>query len=184
MSNEAVYIPDILEEIVGKVDTALFPTLEQRIYFMFGHPLEIVARLQELTKATGPSRGKKYPLVALFTDIPVVKDVNGFYGRAKLQMVIANITEQNLTAAQRLAKNFKPLLQPIKEELLLQISQHVQFTEPGELFYTEIERYYWGKNGLYGNTGNIFNDFIDCIELRDIQVTVKNKICTTIKNNL
>lgn len=176
----AVYIPDVMKMVVDRVNTA--DPIGKSVYYMFGHPLEITARLQEMSK--NPSKPDKYPLIALFTDIAIVNDkLVGFYGAAKFSMVIATITKQTYTAEQRKEINFKPVLQPIKEELINQISRHAQFTNRDELIYTEIERYYWGRNGLYGNTGNIFNDFIDCIELQNISVNVLKKICTTIKSN-
>lgn len=176
-----VYIPDAIKEVVQWVDSALYPTLTQHVYFMFGHPLEIVTRLQEMSN--DPAAPKKYPLVALFTDIPVNKNTDGFYGSARLQIVIATLTEPNLTAQERLDQNFRPILQPIKEQFLKELSRHAQFSSEGEFEYTEIERYYWGRQGLYGNTGNIYNDFVDCIELQNVQVNINTKICSTIKSN-
>lgn len=176
MAKGPVYIVEHMAEVVAKVNTKLLPKLGKEIYYMYGHPLELVNRLSEMTQS--PVHGnKKYPIVLLFTDIPIVKDKVGYYGDARLQIVIANITEPDYDAPKRLETNFKPILQPIKVELLEQLSRHRQFTHEGELQYTEIERYYWGKAGLYGNTGNIFNDFLDCIELQDVLITVKNFIC-------
>lgn len=178
-----------MDEIGGAVtnaDAVLFPMLSKHLHYEFGHPLEIVQTLQEMT--TSPTKqALKYPLVALFTDILVNNDnvPDGWYGDAAITIIIATMTTNTDKAAQRLEKNFKPILQPIKMELLKQISLIKQFsTGAGELKYKEIEHYYWGKEGLYGREGNIFNDYIDAIELRDVKIRIKPKICQTIKNSL
>jgi hypothetical protein len=176
-----VNVVEEMQVVVSKVAAKL----GRPVYYMFGHPVEIVNRLQEMTNSPS-EKDKKFPLVVLFTDIAIPRNQTiGFYGKAKLQIIIANYTEQNYDSPDRLANNFKPILQPIKEELLNQISRHKQFTFEEAVEFTEIERYFWGKQGLYGNTGNEFNDFIDCIELKDVSVTIKNNICSpTLSNHL
>jgi len=176
----AVYVMDEMQAAVANVASKLGTP----VYYMFGHPSEIVQNLTEMTAA--PSKANlKYPLVALFTDILVDANKDGFYGDARLTLIIATMTKPEYKAAQRLANNFKPILQPIKCELVDQISRVKQWqpTGGGELRYKEIEHYYWGKDGLYGSDGNIFNDFIDAIELRDVMVTIKPKICSTLKKS-
>lgn len=165
-----IYLKEEVQTIVSKI--TITP-----LYYMFGHPLEVVDRLQELTNSP-TEKDKKYPLIALFADIPIDKRKPiGFYGSAKLTIIIATLTDPKYTAEQRIEKTFKPILQPIKEQLVNLIYRHKQFSFEDELNYTEIEHYYWGKQGLYGNVGNIFNDYIDAIELKDIEVLIKNKIC-------
>jgi hypothetical protein len=173
MSIPHVDIPLEVGEVVSRVQAAL--ALPQLVY-LWGHPLEIVNTLQEYTK-NSVKEVQKFPLVALYTDIPVRKHspADGFFGLARLHIIIANLTKREYKAPERLTLNFQPILQPIKEELVKQIDRHGQWTRLGELQYEEIERYYWGKQGLYGNDGNIFNDYIDCIELRDIQINIYNK---------
>lgn len=165
-----IYLKEEVGTIVSKITTT-------PLYYMFGHPLEIVGRLQEITQST-TDKDKKYPLIALFADIPIDKTGPvGFYGRAKLTIIIATLADPNMTAEQRIEATFKPILQPIKEQLVDQLFKHKQFSFADELKYWEIEHYYWGRQGLYGNTANIFNDYIDAIELRDIDILIKNKIC-------
>lgn len=174
MRDEHVDIAIEFGLVVPRVQAAL--GLAQLIY-LWGHPLEIVTTLQEYTK-NPVKESRKFPLIALFTDIVVRRHQPiGFFGSVRLNMVIANITKPEYKAAERLAVNFQPILQPIKEELIRQIDRHPQWTHGGEVTYEEIERYYWGKQGLYGNQGNIFNDYIDCIELREINLNIKKKQC-------
>lgn len=168
-----IYIVEEMEAIVAKVNTALsdanFGTLP--VYYMYGHPKEIAIRLQELTNSPSEAH-KKFPLIILFTDITIDKSLIGFYGSTSLRMLIANFTLPEYTSVQRTEINFKPILHPIKKELLNQIDRHSLFTYEDELTYKETDMYYYGSRI---NDKNIFNDHIDAIELRDIQLNIKNK---------
>lgn len=168
-----VYIVEEMEAVVAKVNTALttanFGTTP--VYYMYGHPKEIANRLQELSNS--PTEGnKKFPLIILFTDITIDRSLIGFYGSTSLRMLIANFTLAEYTSNQRTEINFKPILHPIKKELLSQIDLHGQFTYENELTYKETDMYYYGSQI---NDKNIFNDRIDAIELRDIKLNIKNK---------
>ncbi len=166
--------PVYIVEEVAAVVTATATKLGLPVYYFFGHLREITLRLQELTNST-TQKGKMFPAVILFTDIPVrVGQPMGFYGQANLNLIIANWTEQKYTSTERLEKVFKPILYPIKKEFLNQFYKHINFTFPGELQYTEIDRYYYGSTI---ENKNVFNDYVDCIEIQNLQVTINNKTC-------
>lgn len=171
--DETIYIVEEMEAVVAKVNTALtdanFGTTP--VYYMYGHPKEIAIRLQELTNSPTEAN-KKFPLIILFTDITIDRSLVGFYGSTSLRMLIANFTLPEYTSVQRTNINFKPILHPIKKELLNQIDRHAQFTYEDELEYKETDMYYYG---CQINEKNIFNDHIDAIELRDIKLNIKNK---------
>lgn len=171
--DETIYIVEEMASVVAKVNTALtaanFGTTP--VYYMYGHPMEINNRLQKLTDS--PTEGsKKFPLIILFTDITIDKSVVGFYGSVSLRMLIANFTLPEYISEQRTEINFKPILHPIKKELINQIDRHDRFTYEDELIYKETDMYYYGSEI---NKANIFNDRIDAIELRDIKLNIKNK---------
>lgn len=162
-----------MEAIVAKVNTALTEAnfAIRPVYYMYGHPKEIAIRLQELSNS--PAEGsKKFPLIILFTDITIDRSLIGFYGSTSLRMLIANFTLPEYTSPQRLEINFKPVLHPIKKELINQIERHGQFTYEDELSFKETPMYYYGSQI---NNENIFNDRIDAIELRNIKLNIKNK---------
>ncbi len=176
------YIEEQMAVIVARTNTALaaavtagdlpgsFPS---EVFYMYGHYVEVISRLKQLSDSKD-LKNKKYPLIVLFTDIPITPPGFGFFGKAKLQMVIVHYTDQNYHAPDRLNNVFKPILEPIKKELLNQISLYEDFTRPTELAYTHIRHYFWGSNL---NQKNPFDDRLDAIELRDIDITIKNKIC-------
>jgi hypothetical protein len=165
----------IVEELSNVVD-ATRALYGKDLYYLYGHPVEIVQRLQEMSNSK-TSKQKKFPLIALFTDIPINVENEGFQGKAILHIIIATTTEPNYTAPQRLEKTFKPILYPIRDLFLSSFQKHRQFTFEEGMKYTTTDRYYWGKQGLYGNDGNMFNDHIDAIELQDLHVNIKNNFC-------
>lgn len=170
-----VYIVDEIAEVVTKVNTALTAASfsHRPVYYMYGHPREIANRLTGLTNSPTEAH-KKFPLVILFTDITIEKDTPGFYGSARLRMLVCNYTEANYTSEQRTELNYKPIIHPIKDELLNQLSLHQQFTYEGELRYSETDMYFYGSQI---NDKNVFPDRIDATELKDIRINIKNKIC-------
>lgn len=168
-----IFIVDEMAAVVAKVNTALAPMV---IYYMYGHPKEIVGRLQEKAKST-TKKDTAFPLICLLTDIPEEHGPAGFYSEVKLNIIICTSTQQNFRSEERTTSNFKPILYPIKDELLKQVARYPQFGPARELNYRSIDRYFWGKNGLYGSEGNIFNDYIDAIEIQNLQITILNKIC-------
>lgn len=169
-----VFIVEEIGAVITKVNTALTAeSFGKTVYYMYGHPKEITNRLQELSNST-TQKDKKFPLVILFTDITITHDTPGFYGSALLRMLVCNITEPTYISEKRTEVNFKPVLHPIKEELLNQLERHQQFTFQDELTYRETDMYYYGSQI---NDKNIFNDYIDAIELSNIKINIKNKIC-------
>lgn len=174
MAYKDVILVEEVRTVVAAVNTALaakqFP---HTVYYMYGHPKEINNRLQELSNS--PTEGaKKFPLIILLTDIPIRKDIIGYYGSASMHFLICNLTEATYTSEQRTAINFVPVLHPIKATLIEAIGKHKQFTYPGELTYVETDCYYYGSEI---NSKNIFNDRIDAIDISNLQVNIKNIIC-------
>lgn len=171
--DETIYIVEEMAAIVAKVNTALTATSFDTtpVYYMYGHPMEINNRLVELSGS--PTEGhKKFPLIILFTDITIDRSLIGFYGSVSLRMLIANFTLPEYISEQRTEINFKPILHPIKKELINQIDRHARFTYEDELTYKETDMYYYGSQI---NNKNVFSDRIDAIELRDINLNIKNK---------
>jgi hypothetical protein len=141
------------------------------LQYFHGHPLEIINTLSKRNK--GRFVNEKFPFVALFQDFPEKADDTGT--TATLHLIIANKTRQTYKAAERYEHNFIPILYPIWEALYnrVKVSRYVEYVNPE---YTKTDRVFWGREGLYGNEGNIFNDFIDAIEIQNFIVKFK-KLC-------
>lgn len=141
-------------------------------YYMHGHPIEIVANLKELNQSPAYSL-RKYPLIALFQDFDETVTKVGV--EVSLNIIIANITKPTYKAKDRYIHNFEPVLYPLltKLEKAITRSNVVEFMDDD---YTKTDRLYWGRQGLYGNDGNIFDDHIDAIEINNLNLRFKN-IC-------
>lgn len=175
------YIVDIFKDIADATSDALEAQVVTGTYpinYIYGHPLEVIETLKDMTSDMSYS-AVKYPLIALFTDFPERKGEEGIESEVTLNIIIATRTNNNLTAPDRYANTFKPVLYPIYKEFLYKIFKSQKFTVNSEttIPHTKTDRLYWGRTGLYGNTGNLFNDFIDAIEIENMTLKLKQKIC-------
>ncbi len=152
------------------------------VYFDDGHPLEIVNRLQEKLKIDA-EREKRFPLIMLFHDIKQTRNSNVFYGDIAPNLAFASLTSPNYSTAERYANNFEPILSPIYWEFFRQLGKSGYFHNAlAQVNHDRIDRVFWGKTGLYGNTGNQFNDYLDCIEVSIPKLTVKQQFCKPFKS--
>jgi hypothetical protein len=97
-----------------------------------------------------------------------------------VQFIIAVPTEIEYTMAERRDKNFLPFLYPIYAEFIKQLAVAPELGMPGELLlkHTKTDRPYWGGGDQIGNgTANLFNDFIDAIQIRNLKLNIKQKTC-------
>ena len=169
---KSVVVVDLFSQIVTKISDKF----DYDINYMHGHPLEITSSLTDLTNSATLSE-KKYPLIALFQDFPETK--GGDFTNIELNLIIAINTDNTLKAGDRYVSSFKPYLYPIYDALLEAIARSGFFNETNvsEISHIKLDRLYWGRNGLYGNSANIFNDYIDCIEIQKLKLKVKPLKC-------
>lgn len=176
-------IVNIMQEVVADVSTVLTPQLQlidnkiTGIHYIYGHPQDIVEELTQKSK-TEANKFDRYPLIGLFLDIAEEKgDGNSaIESTASLNGFIATQTSPSLKPFQRTRDKFIPILYPIYEELLRQITRHKDIAETvvSQIPHNKYDRYQWGKGGLeyYDNRGtkNIFNDAIDAVEFTDLKI--------------
>lgn len=176
---------DVFKDIVERVSNKLTPQLQAYdslitgVHYDHGHPLEIVETLTQKDKSN-TYRWKKYPLVALLQDFPEQNTGEPSEGpRPVFHIIIVNHTRPTYKAIERYDKNFKPILYPIYEELLRQINRERIFFTYGmtTIPHVKFDRLYWGREGLWGKEGNIFNDWVDAIEIRDLKLKTHLNYC-------
>lgn len=167
------YIPDLIGDVVTKVSTAM----QSSIYYDFGHYSEVVKNLDERDKNI--TNKAKYPLVWLVMDFEEqMGSKSGAYAELSLQLIIATDTNADYDMKQRRDNSFLPVLYPIYSELLNQFSKSTVFGMPATIEHTKVDRPYWGVQGGLGNgAANLFNDFIDAIQLKNFKVNIKRKVC-------
>ena len=182
---KAFIIVDEFKDIVEKVSAKLTPAFKAldanitNVHYDHGHPSEIIETLKQKDD-TVKFRFDKYPLIALFQDFPeAVKPVTGIRAEVTLNLIIARPTLPEYKAAERYEMNFRPYLYPAYFELLEQIHKSKAFMTKGPdlIEHVKIDRLYWGREGLFRNQGNIFNDWLDCIEIKNLKLKVNTKLC-------
>jgi len=178
---DSKYLVDVFEEIVCDV-RADYDTNNVLPYYLYGHPLDINNVLTQ--KAKSPEfRYKRYPLIALMQDFTETHDSFAYFYTVSPKILILNYTEQNYNSKQRYENVFKNILYPIYDELIQNIldSNLIDVTVIEDLTHTKTDRLYWGKVGIQGSQGKIFNDFLDAIEIDFTELKVIRQLepCTS-----
>lgn len=167
-----VNVVDVFGDIVSKIRLRYDKKSNLRPFYLHGHPLEIVNTLKQYT-ASPQFRLKKFPLVALFEDFEATHHQGMFKTIATVNVVILTDTDKNYDAKTRYEKSFNTILTPIYNLLLEElVLSRTLCTPREEIKHTPINHLYWGKSGLYGNSGNMFDDYIDAIELKNLELKV------------
>lgn len=134
-------------------------------YYMHGHPLEIVNRLNKKNKNI--YNYQKYPLIALFQDFEEPIGDESEYTNISPRLIIANLTDPNIDASDRYDRNFRDILYPLYYRFIHEIWRSNKFNVPSprKVPHTKIDRLYWGTSAAQGNESNLHDDFIDAIEI-------------------
>lgn len=173
-------VVDYIGQIVSKVSAKLIADFKEidplitGVHYLHGHPKEVIETLAQRDKSE-KFMFDKYPLIALFQDFPE-KVVNNYSVEVNLNIVFCKSTLPDYKANERYGKNFYPFLYPMYEEFMKALFKHPNTTKYHSE-YTKIDRLFWGKSGLYGNTGNTFNDHLDALELVNLKILINNLTC-------
>lgn len=178
-----IVLVDKLREIVAKVSDALTPSLSlvnphiTGVHFEHGHILEVVETINERAKMEA-TRYSNYPLVVLVQDYKsAMFPALGVQEKATVRMLILNFTDAAKKAEDRKRDNFEPILWPIYERLVIELQNHPSFFNYSEPAHTKTDHYFWGREGVLGNTGGIFGDWVDCVEIENLELKIKTKTC-------
>jgi len=152
--------------------------------YLYGHRLQINNQL--LRQQQNPAKKEqRYPLIALFLDIeePVINGVINY----KLNLVIGAKTDPNYSTEARYQDNkpFKSVLYPLYYAFMQSLSDSGLFMWPGVADmpkHSKIDRPFWGVSiadelGVKKNEANIFNDFLDAIQIKNLEINQKLKTC-------
>jgi hypothetical protein len=153
--------------IIGEIVAGMRAQGSKEPYYEFGHPLEIIETLRSKSEASS-LKYEKYPLVALFMDIKEKKGGLLIDREAEVTVLFITDTLPEYKAAERLEKTFNPILIPLWEQFKDGLKKHPYIhVDKGVLDISEYtEHMFWGKNGIYGTDGNIFDDRLDAIEVK------------------
>ena len=170
--------PDILPIIKANEVAAGIPSLIDTIDYQYGHAVELIQTLAQLDK-TDQYRRLKYPLIWVVMDFPVKRGNYNWYGIATLNIVIAHQTEATDKMMDRMTKVFKPVLYPLYYALMDGFAAHDLINENTAdiIQHTQWDRGYMGNITNNGNTANKLNDYVDAIEITNLNLTILNNNC-------
>lgn len=175
---EKVYTPeienivDVIGDVIGDIQGEYDLVSNEKPYYEHGHPIEIVNTLLEKTE-NNVLKFKKFPLIALLEDFETESRTGIFKTKAKLNILFITETDPDYKASDRYTNSFDLVLTPIYDLFVKHLKRkrgiHVNHNS---IPHNTIYHLYWGKKGLYGNTSNIFNDHIDAIEIKNLDLKV------------
>lgn len=175
---QQVIVVDVFADIVAKVQEGyrIYKNDEDlTITYMYGPVEEIEANLIEIAKSIGLPEyegPKKYPLIAVFQDFPENISTGGYHKKVTLPVIlIATGSAKDWKAEKRYTQSFKTTLYPIYDLLLQGIADNTQVigNDPSLFAHTKYDRLYYGKRKL----GTGVSDYVDAIELQNLNLTVK-----------
>jgi hypothetical protein len=91
------------------------------------------------------------------------------------QIIIATNSIPEWTYDIRDFQNFEPILRPLSQTFIESL-ERFGFIKPS----TDIqwkEWHFFGRNGEYGSTGNLFSDFVDAIEIKNLKIRIQTNKC-------
>lgn len=135
-------------------------------YSDYGTRKSINAKLLE--KQGGEYSYQKYPLIAL--RLPSTIPTENGVSTVDANVLIATFTRKQDKPQDRIANTFKPVLYPLTTRFLqmLRLSGEFLMYEPKS---SQIDRMFYGtESGDESNIANVFDDPLDAVELRDLEL--------------
>ena len=89
-------------------------------------------------------------------------------------------TNPDYDAVERKDNSFDPILTPlgVKFEQALIDSPNIIGTRDEEFAHDSTDRYFWGRQDIYGVDGSILDDHLDAIEKQNLTIKIKKLILT------
>jgi hypothetical protein len=170
MINNKYFITDIIGEVVNGVAN----DLDLNIVYYYGDVNEVVQKLNILAR----NNTERYPAVAMFTDITQRRgNRNDLIAEVTIPYILfCCITEKGWHAEERIENSIKQTLYPIYERFLKNLELNDKLLKTSEYFlrHNYTERLSIGKSALFVNN-NGGNDFIDAIEVQNLELQIKRK---------
>ena len=172
ISESIVNVVDVIGDVVSEIRDE-YDVSGEKPYYLHGHPLEIVNILKERTESGTELKFKKFPLIVLLEDFDDDGPSGVFANRAKVDILFITNTNKDYKAADRYANSFDLILTPLYKlfvkQMLRKTGVHIDHRKlKGKI----INHLYWGKKGLYGNEGNVFDDFVDALEIQKLDLKI------------
>jgi len=141
--------------------------------YHYGHLQEIRNTFVQWTTKASVKR-EQFPAIVLVQDFAEDVDPKELTREATLKLFILTDTQQHYVASERYTYSFVPILYPL-EELFFRMLERSNEVSNYEATYTRFDRLKWGTlKADEGTATNIFNDFIDAIEIENLKLKIIN----------
>lgn len=119
----------------------------------------------------------KFPIICLLS--PFTEDRTEERARVELEFYIIVNTEKDYTNEDRELISFERVLRPIYRLFMEEIGRDGRFVHDyrGVVPHRYTENYRYGRVGVLGADGKPFRDFIDAIEIKNLELTIKKTKC-------
>jgi hypothetical protein len=143
----------------------LFASITEAV-FLADTPKSALEHLQNLQHTS--KNGMPFILLLL----PITEKRGTKYTDVSVSFVLGTVTRHDFSTDQRQLTTFTPILEPIfdKFERLIRVGNTRIKGNYGAII-EKINQYYWGQDST------ILNEYIDCIEVKNIELKIKNKNC-------
>lgn len=167
-----IVLTDIFRDIVKKVSDRY----GNNISYMFGD-WDYISNELIVWGESNATAGLKYPAVFLYS--PIEEDRTEANEKASIELLVVVNTIPDYTNEERSNISFAQCLRPIYEFLIDEIKKCQYFDMAYEKVvpHRYIENYRYGKVGVVGPDGKPFKDYIDGINIKDLQITLKKENC-------
>lgn len=175
---------EVLRDCADKTSAKVLTQLQQAdpliegVWFDYGHYTDIKERLAT-KKDSLENATRRFPLIAVLEDFSVRKGGIGLTGVTAPLIVILSETRDDYTRQQRQDRIFTPILIPVYEEYLRQIEKSGAFQvySVSQIKHEMVMRPHHGKAGDHRNMAYYFDDVLDGIELRNLELKTYLKTC-------
>lgn len=159
-----------LDETPANAGSSTVQSVGAVLSFHHGHILEIVNTFKE-AMSNDTYKTSMFPAICLLHDFPEQFDADG-QRSVKLTILILTDTKKEYSAANRYTYSFDATLYDLYDEFMAALQESSYIAGGPPFPHTKWDRLSWGKQGVYGNTANIFNEFIDGIEIENLELII------------
>lgn len=175
-------VPHIIGDIVAEVRKEFSGTEEAPNgtipYYEYGTALEVVNTLSRKTESQEFS-DKKYPLIWFLIKDSIKQEVDlkkaNHRKVSDITLIFCTETIADYVASERYDNTFIPTLRPLYDAFVYYLRRSNQLASKNGFKHNYYENLFWGRDGLYGHTGNIFNDRLDAIIVDNLDLFIIEK---------
>jgi hypothetical protein len=164
----------IIRDIISQIRDN-FTTEKIIPYYEFGTTLEVVNTLS-LKSESSAYYNARYPLIWYLIKDSVKQEIDFKKSNNRLikdiTIIFCTETKQEYLAADRYENTFIPTLRPLYDSFLFYLKKSKEVVSKNGFYHRYYENLFWGREGLWGHEGNIFNDMLDAIIIDNLDLFI------------